>query len=205
MFYVNFSFRSLQKFFCAICVLALVFASQMAMAISNEKPIFNVIDVKPIQAPKGFLNARRYQLTYFQKNQNENLQVFPTIEEKKRDYDLILARAVRAYIEDEYFTKNKGMDEHVVEPSKKREIFDLVSKQYLSDAWHDDNFNSLRQYINRNYDNIMLFTMNVYLDFSLPGGGYNSGNDINPIILSFSKTQNGTDEVTFIQVNVSDK
>lgn len=203
MFCSTKSYRFLKKAFCAVFVIGLAMVAQMAMAISNETPVFNIIEVKPIQAPHGFLNARRYQLTYFFKDENSYRQVFPTLEEKKRDYDLILAKAVREYMEDEYFTKNKGMDEHVVNDSNKGEIFDLVSRQYLSNAWHDENFNALRQYINRNYDNMMLFTMNVYLDYALPGGGYNYGNDINPILLRFS--DKGTDEATFIQVNVSDK
>ncbi|MEW6709628.1 MAG: hypothetical protein AB1403_07355 [Candidatus Riflebacteria bacterium] len=193
------------RFFSVLVVMAMVVCSQAAMAISNEKPIFNIIEAKPVPPPVAFLNARSYQLTYFFKDGENIQQVYPSLAEKQRDYDLILARAVREFIEDEYFTKNKGMDEHVVNDSNKGEIFDLVSKQYLSEPWQDENINALRQFVNRNSDNMMLFTMNVYLDYSLPGGGYNSGNDINPILLKFSKTANGTDYVTFIQVNVSDK
>ncbi|MFZ5953006.1 MAG: hypothetical protein ACOYXC_20050 [Candidatus Rifleibacteriota bacterium] len=201
MFYKS----SFTRFFFILTVLAMAICSQTAMAISNEKPIFNIIEARPVPPPAAFLNARSYQLTYFYKDGENLQQVYPSLAEKQRDYDLILARAVREYIEDEYFTKNKGMDEHVVNDSNKGEIFDLVSKQYLSDPWQDENINALRQFVNRNFDNMMLFTMNVYLDYSLPGGEYNSGNDINPILLKFSKTADGTDFVTFIQVNVSDK
>lgn len=205
MFCSKNSHKSMKKFFSVLLALGLAMVAQVALAISNEKPIFNIIEVKPIQAPEGFLNARRYQITYFFKDEAGSRQVFPTLEEKKRDYDLILAKAVREYIEDEYFTKNKGMDEHVVNDSNKGEIFDLVSKQYLSDAWQDENFNALRQYINRSYDRMMLFTMNVYLDYAMPDGGYNYGNDLNPVLLRFAKSQQATDDVTFIQVNITDK
>ncbi len=193
------------RFFSVLVVLAMVICSRAATAISNEKPIFNVIEARPVPAPADFMNARSYQLTYFFKDGENIQQVYPSLAEKQRDYDLILARAVREYIEDEYFTKNIGMDEHVVNDSNKGEIFDLVSKQYLSEPWQEENINALRQFVSRNFANMMLFTMNVYLDYSLPGGGYNSGNDINPILLKFSKTAKGTDYVTFIQVNVSDK
>jgi hypothetical protein len=205
MFYRSFNVRGLQKYFCAFFVLAILAGCQTLMAFSNEKPSYNHIAIKPIDAPEGFLNARRYRLTYYLNENSRGIRVYPSLEEKKRDYDLILARAVRQYIEDEYFTTKKGMDEHVVEPSNKGEIYDLVRKQYLSAPWGDDNFNALRQYVNVNNDRIMLFTMNVYLDYALPGGGYNSGNDINPVLLTFSKTETGADEVTFIQVNYSDK
>ena len=171
-------------------------------AFSDKDPIFNHIEIKKIDAPTGFINSCRYRLTYYFKDGSGKFQVFPEIEDKKKDYDLILARAVREYFEDAYFSQNKAMDEHVVEDSDKHEIYYLVTRDYLSKAWKEKSFNSLRQYINQHSDNIRLFTMNVYLDYSSPTGKYIYGNDINPVILNFGKK---SDEVIFIQVNYSDK
>ncbi|GAB4280509.1 MAG: hypothetical protein Kow0029_25160 [Candidatus Rifleibacteriota bacterium] len=200
-----FSHKVLTRVFCSVFVMLAIYAGPQAWAISPEKPVFTDIVVKEIAPPHGFLNARRYLITYFVKSENSYRQVFPTLDEKKRDYDLILARVVRQYLEDEYFNGNKGMDEHVVSDSSKGEIFDLVSKNYLSAAWKDKNIKMLRRYINRHFDHLMLFTLNVYLDYSLPDGGYNYGNDINPVLLKFAEDNAEEDEAIFIMVNVSDK
>lgn len=171
-------------------------------AFSDKDPVFNHIEIKKIDVPTGFINSTRYRLTYFFKDENGKFPVFPTLEDKNKDYDLILARAVREYFEDAYFSQNKAMDEHVVKDSDKHEIYYLVTRDYLSKAWDEDSFNSLRQFINHHGDSIRLFTMNVYLDYSAPSGKYIYGNDINPVILKFGKK---SDEVIFIQVNYSDK
>jgi hypothetical protein len=180
----------------------MMLSASSAMAISSEEPAFTEIKIEEIPAPNHFQNSRRYLLTYYKQTENSFLQVFPTLAEKERDHDLILAKAVRQYLEDEYHQKNKGMDEHVVEPSNKGEIFDLVAGNYLSSPWKDENINALRQYVNRNFKYIKMFVLNVYLDYSLPGGKYNYGNDFNPVLLKFGKK---ADQVIFIQVNYSDK
>lgn len=190
---------------CVIIGLFILLATGPAMAISSEKPIFTNIEVKEIAAPHNFENARRYLLTYFVKTADSYYQVYPTLEEKKRDYDLILAKAVGQYLEDEYFSGTKGIDEHVVVDSSKGEILDLLGNDYLTKAWSRENLNNFRQYLARNNDYIQLYVLNVYLDYSLPDGGYNSGNDINPIVLKFSDKLHGADEATFIMVNYSDK
>lgn len=197
--------RMTTKLVLLVIGLFTIMAVGPVLAISSEKPVFTNIEVKEIAPPHDFQNARRYLISYFAQNENSYQQVFPTLEEKKRDYDLILARVVRKYLEDEYYNGNKAMDEHVVENSNKSELFNLVGKNYLSKAWNSKNLNVLRQYILRNKDYLQLYTLNVYLDYGLPDGGYNSGNDINPILLKFNKNHSGADEATFIMVNYSDK
>ncbi len=200
--------RFISKNFFVLCLLIGIFSlvnMQSAQAFSDEAPVFTHIEVKEIAPPADFVNARRYSMSYFYKDENSSRQVYPTLAEKQRDYDLILARAVRIFFEDEYHTKHKGMDEHVVEDADKRTVLDLVSQDFLSKAWSADRQNSLLQFINRHQDRMMLFTLNIYLDYSLPDGSYNYGNDINPILLRFSRTPSCHDDVTFIMVNYSDK
>jgi hypothetical protein len=199
-------FISKSFFFASVVVgVFFLFFPGTASALSDQDPFFTHIDVKPVASHKGFVNSRRYSLSYYVKTETDSYIPQPTLEQKRRDYDLILAAAVRQFIEDEYFKQFKGMDEHVIDDADKGTILDLVNRDFLSKAWKDEQVNVLRQFIDRNQNNMMLFTMNVYLDYKMSDGKYNYGNDINPVLLRFNPDPDGNDEVTFIVVNYSDK
>jgi hypothetical protein len=186
--------------FCAVFVL---FAAS-GFAQFSQAPAFTRIEVEEITSPDQFHNSRSYKITYFNKIGDSDIQVFPSVEEKRRDYDLILARAVRQYLNDAYESQGKYMDEHVVEDANLGQVIDLVSNDYLSSAWSEEDVNSLRQYISRNSDNILLYTLHIYLEHFVAPGKYFSGLDMNPVILDF-RAGNKPDIATFIMVNYSDK
>jgi len=165
---------------------------------------YNDIEVRRVEAPANFENAVRYTITYWYKDNDSRMQVFPTREERERDADLILAQAVSLYLDEEYTQQGKGMDEHVVEAVNMGQVLDLVNKDYLSAAWSEENVNNLRQFMHKYEKDLVLFTINIYLDYVNKTGFY-SGNDINPIIMNFKNDGKSADEVTFIAVNYSDK
>lgn len=182
-------------------LLAVLFAIPQAWAFST--PSWNHLEVEEVQTPHQLNNARKFRITYFNNSDGNSFQVFPDYEEKLRDADLILAKAVWMYLEDEYHNQNKYMDEHVVSEANLGKIIDLVSGNYLSKAWNSDDVNFLRQYILKNHEHMLLYTLDVYLDYSIGKGEFFSGMDINPILLNLKET--GGDEITFIMVNFSDK
>lgn len=182
-------------------LIAVLFSLPQAWAISA--PSWNHLEVEETKVPDQINNARRFIITYFNKEDGNNFQVFPSHEEKVRDADLILAKAVWMYLEDEYHNQNKYMDEHVVSEANPGKIIDLVSGNYLSKAWNSDDVNYLRQYILKNKKNMLLYTLDVYLDYFVDKSEYFSGMDINPILLNLKES--GGDEITFIMVNFSDK
>lgn len=182
----------------------LVASLQAGFAMANSTPSYNDIEIQEVAAPENFENAVRYEITYYNRVEGANLQVFPSLEERQADADLILAQLVRRFISEQYEVQGKGMDEHVVDAANIGQILDLAGKDYLSKSWSPENLNNLRQFLHKNEKNLLLFTLNVYLDYALPDG-YMSGNDMNPIILNFNNDSKGPDEATFIVVNYSDK
>lgn len=198
-------YNTLRKvsFCCFFVVFALFIVSQCGFAATQDFS-YTDIEVREIPAPDNFENAVRYRITYWYKEDGARIQVFPTLEERERDADIIMAQVVSKFLDEEYNDKGKGMDEHVFAAANMGEILDLVNKDYLSPAWKDANINNLRQFILKNKKNILLFTLNIYLDYAFKGG-YFSGNDINPVIVHFKDDRRSPDEVTFIIVNYTDK
>ncbi|MDD3147305.1 MAG: hypothetical protein PHD82_08390 [Candidatus Riflebacteria bacterium] len=190
------------RFFVVLAVLLL--ASIQSSYASPADFSYNDIEVSRIEAPHNFENAVRYQITYWHKSEGSFLQVFPSREERERDADIILAQAVSRFLDEEYHEKGKGMDEHVVEATHMGQIIDLINKDYLSPAWQEENVNNLRQFMHKYEKDLLLFTVNIYLDYAYKGG-YFSGNDINPIIMNLKNDGKSADEITFITVNYTDK
>lgn len=201
MFCNSKTLRSVSASFFVFFVLGLLFCD-CSYAFSDKPPVFTRIEITEIQPPASYENARRYKISYFGKLGDSEIQVYPTYEQKKADSDLILARAVRAYLNDEYEAQGKALDEFCVEKSNLGEIVDLISGSFLSAAWKEENVNSFRQIIHKGQTRIELHTLNVYLDYEMQGCE-NYGLDINPIILDLGGEQ--TDTCTFILVNYSDK
>jgi len=199
-----------QSTFRQICALLFVsaffalFFIPAAHAISDQEPAFTRIAVREAVVPEEFLNTRRYMIAYYKQVGNSSIRVYPTREEKIRDADLILAKVVRQYLDDEYESQGKYMDEHVVEESNLGEILDLVGRDYLSKSWKHDDVEYLRQYIRKFNKNMLLYTLHVYLEHFVEPGKYFSGRDINPLILQFSDEKKA-DLATFIVVNYTDK
>ncbi|HNX75355.1 MAG TPA: hypothetical protein PLM07_21210 [Candidatus Rifleibacterium sp.] len=192
------------SFRCLLVLVAFMVASLQAGFASPADFSYNDIEVRRVEAPANFENAVRYTITYWYKDNDSRMQVFPTREERERDADLILAQAVSLYLDEEYTQQGKGMDEHVVEAVNMGQVLDLVNKDYLSAAWSEENVNNLRQFMHKYEKDLVLFTINIYLDYVNKTGFY-SGNDINPIIMNFKNDGKSADEVTFIAVNYSDK
>ncbi len=192
------------SFRCLLVLVAFMVASLQAGFASPADFSYNDIEVRRVEAPANFENAVRYTITYWHKDNGTSMQVFPTREERERDADLILAQAVSLYLDEEYTQQGKGMDEHVVEAVNMGQILDLVNKDYLSSSWKEENVNNLRQFMHKYEKDLVLFTINIYLDY-VNKTGYYSGNDINPIIMNFKNDAKSADEVTFIAVNYSDK
>ena len=182
----------------------LVVSLHTGFAMPESAPSYNDIQIDEVAAPGNFENAIRYQITYFNKADGSSYQVFPSLEERQRDADLILAQLVSRFLNEQYEAQGKSMDENVVDAANIGQILDLVGKDYLSKSWSADRLNNLRQFLHKNEKNLLLFTLNVYLDYPIPGGYY-SGNDINPIILNFKTDEKSADEATFIVVNCTDK
>ncbi len=199
-------YNTLRKvsFCCLFVVCTLLIASAQCSFAATQDFSYTDIEVREIPAPDNFENAVRYRVTYWYKEDGARVQVFPTLEERERDADIIMAQVVRKFLDEQYDDKGKGMDEHVFSAAHMGEIIDLVSNDYLSAAWHEDNVNNLRQFISKNKKNILLFTLNIYLDYAFKGG-YFSGNDINPVIAHFKDDNRTPDEITFIIVNYTDK
>ncbi len=189
---------------CLLVLVALLFASMQTGFASPNDFSYNDIELRRVEAPGNFENAVRYHITYWHKADGASMQVFPTREERERDADIILAQAVNLFLDEEYYQKHKGMDEHVVEAVNMGQILDLVGKDYISAAWKEENVNNLRQFMHKYEKDLLLFTINIYLDY-VTKGGYYSGNDINPIIMNFKNDGKSADEVTFIAVNYTDK
>ncbi len=200
----KFNLKSLSFVLVAFCFFS-VLSVQPGWAITNLKPVFTDIEVEQIAAPHNFQNSVRYIITYFVKDGKGKHQVFPTFEEKERDSDLILARVVSQYIEDEYHNNGKAIDEHVVDYSNLGQIMDLTGRDFMSKAWDSNNHNFLRQYILKNKEYLQLYTINLYLDYGTSKGEYFSGNDINPILLKLNKSPKYLDQATFITVNYTDR
>ena len=192
------------SFRCLFVLVALMVASLPAGFASPADFSYNDIEVRRVEAPANFENAVRYTITYWHKDNGTSMQVFPSREERERDADLILAQAVSLYLDEEYTQQGKGMDEHVVEAVNMGQILDLVNKDYLSSAWKEENVNNLRQFMHKYEKDLVLFTINIYLDY-VNKTGYYSGNDINPIIMNLKNDGKSADEVTFIAVNYTDK
>lgn len=187
-----------------IAVFFFLFYASSAHAISDQEPAFTRIAVREAVVPEQFSNTRRYMIAYYKQVGESSIRVFPTREEKIRDADLILAKVVRQYLNDEYESQGKYMDEHLVEDSNLGEILDLVGKDYLSKAWEHDDVEYLRQYILKFNDNMLLYTLHIYLEHFVAPGKYFSGRDINPVIIQFSDEKKA-DLATFIAVNYTDK
>lgn len=193
------------KFAMSICFVMLAcLMAQPSFAISNIDPSFNEIDVERVKAPIGFENSVTYSVKYFHRTKSSVQQVFPSFEDKKRDSDLILARVLRQFLDEEYHLNHKGMDEYVVEESDHEEIMYLTSYDFLSKAWNWDNLDKLSSYILGNAKNMELYTLNIYLDYIVDENKYFSGNDMNPILVKFSEDPKFADEITFIIVNLSE-
>lgn len=182
----------------------MVASMQTGFAMADAIPTYNDIEIEQIAAPENFENAVRYQIKYFNRAEGTSFQVFPSLEERQRDADLILAQLVRRFLDENYEAQGKGMDEHVVDAANIGQVLDLVGNDYLSKSWSADRLNNLRQFLHKYEKNLLLFTLNVYLDYAFPGGYY-SGNDINPIIVNFKNDGKSADEATFIVVNYTDK
>ncbi len=189
---------------CLLVLVAFLVASMQTGFASPNDFSYNDIELRRVEAPANFENAVRYRITYWHKADGASMQVFPTREERERDADIILAQAVNLFLDEEYYQKHKGMDEHVVEAANMGQILDLVNKDYVSAAWKEENVNNLRQFMHKYENDLLLFTINIYLDYATKGGYY-SGNDINPIIMNFKNDGKSADEVTFIAVNYTDK
>ena len=196
--------NSRRTFVCFLFVCAAMLISGSAQAMSDLAPAFTHIEVERVSAPSNFENTCRYFITYFNEVDGSKLQVFPTREEKLRDADLILARVVRQYLDEEYEAQGKWMDEHVVEDASLGEVLDLIGQDYLSKSWNKDNVNALRQYAHKYSEYLQLYTLQVYLDYNSGKGEYYSGMDINPVLLKLNNG-NHPDVANFIQVNYTDK
>lgn len=199
---ISYSCRALVCFLF-ICT-AVLFSTGTARAMSDQAPAFTDIEVERVSAPGNFENTRRYFITYFVENDGSKMQVFPSREEKLRDVDLILAQVVRAYLNDEYESQGKWMDEHVVEEANMGQILDLVGTDYLSKSWKSDRVNELRQYMHKYAKYLQLYTLHVYLDYKAGVNKYYSGLDIDPILLKLNEG-NHPDVANFILVNYTDK
>lgn len=195
--------QSVFPVFMFFAVFMLLFV-QSAQAISSLPTAFDRIAVRETAAPDQLNSARCYQIAYYKQIDGGSIRVYPTLEERQRDSDLILARVVKQYLDEEYESQGKYMDEHLVEDADLGKIIDLVSTEYVSKAWKSDDVNFLRQYILKNKKNSQLYTLHVYLEHFIEPGKYFSGLDINPIILDFNE-DNKSDLATFITVNYSDK
>lgn len=195
--------RSYARFFLVL-VAFLIVAMPSAFAMSDSTSSYDDIEIVEIAANKNFENANRYLITYYSTRDGGRYRVFPSMEERERDADLILAQLVRKYLDECYQNKGKGMDEHVLESAYFGQILDLIGKDYLSPAWNPENLNVFRQYVHKHSANILLFTLNIYLDYKAPDGYY-SGNDINPVLLHFKDDGKSADEAVFITVNYTDK
>lgn len=190
--------------FRCLFVMILMLAATMQSGFASDNFSYNDVELRRVEAPANFENAVRYQITYWHKADGASMQVFPSREERERDADIILAQAVNRFLDEEYHEKGKGMDEHVVEAANMGTIIDLVNKDYLSPAWKEENVNNFRQFLHKYENDLLLFTINIYLDYAFKGG-YFSGNDINPIVVNFKNDGKSADEVTFIIVNYTDK
>jgi len=198
-------FNSRCTFVCFLLVCAAVmFSTGSAQAMSDRAPAFTHIEVEEVSAPDNFQNTRRYLITYFNEIEGKKFQVFPTRDEKVADADLILARVVRQYLDDEYENQGKWMDEHVVEDANMGQILDLVNQDYMSAAWNAKNVNELRQYMHKYNKYLQLYTLQVYLDYKASKTEYYSGMDIDPILLKLNEG-NHPDVANFILVNYTDK
>ncbi len=189
---------------CLLVLVAFLVASMQTGFASPADFSYNDIELREIAAPDNFENAVRYHITYWYKADGSRHQVFPTREERERDADIILAQTVSRFLDEQYHDKGKGMDEHVVDAAGMGQILDLVNQDYLSQAWKEENVNNLRQFMHKYEKDLLLFTLNIYLDYATKGEFF-SGNDINPIILNFKNDGKSADEVTFITVNYTDK
>jgi hypothetical protein len=181
-----------------------MFSTGSAQAMSDRAPAFTHIEVEEVSPPSNFQNTRRYLITYFNESDGKKFQVFPTRDEKVADADLILARVVRQYLDDEYENQGKWMDEHVVEDANMGQILDLVNQDYMSAAWNAKNVNELRQYMHKYNKYLQLYTLQVYLDYKASKTEYYSGMDIDPILLKLNEG-NHPDVANFILVNYTDK
>ena len=198
-------FNSRCTFVCFLLVCAAVmFSTGSAQAMSDRAPAFTHIEVEEVSPPSNFQNTRRYLITYFNESDGKKFQVFPTRDEKVADADLILARVVRQYLDDEYENQGKWMDEHVVEDANMGQILDLVNQDYMSAAWNAKNVNELRQYMHKYNKYLQLYTLQVYLDYKASKTEYYSGMDIDPILLKLNEG-NHPDVANFILVNYTDK
>ena len=198
-------FNSRCTFVCFLLVCAAVmFSTGSAQAMSDRAPAFTHIEVEEVSAPDNFQNTRRYLITYFNESAGKKFQVFPTRDEKVADADLILARVVRQYLDDEYESQGKWMDEHVVEDANMGQVLDLVNQDYMSAAWNENNVNELRQYMHKYNKYLQLYTLQVYLDYKASKTEYYSGMDIDPILLKLNEG-NHPDVANFILVNYTDK
>jgi hypothetical protein len=189
--------------FLFVCA-AVLFSTGSARAMSDQAPAFTHIEVERVSAPDNFENTTRYFITYFAETDGSKMQVFPSREEKLRDVDLILARVVRQYLNDEYESQGKWMDEHVVEEANMGQILDLVGTDHLSQSWKSTAANELRQYMHKYAKFLQLYTLHVYLDYKAGHNKYYSGLDIDPILLKLNDN-NHPDVANFILVNYTDK
>lgn len=192
------------KFVMSAIVVFMVLLAQSVFAISSLPPAFDRIAARETYVPEQLNNTVCYQIAYYKQMGNVSMRVYPTVEERQRDSDLILAHVVQKYLDEVYEAQGKYMDEHVVEDADLGQILDLVGQNFVSKAWKNDDVNFLRQYIRKDQKNSLLYTLHIYLDHYVDSETSFTGMDKNPIILHFSDEKK-SDMATFIAVNFTDK
>jgi len=188
-----FSLRSL--------VLALVFACLSFSAASAAS--FTDMELTPVSAPEGFQHGCGFKITYFNTLDGQKYQAFPSLDERRQDADLILAKIAWAIIEQEYTAKGRFIDDWSVQPVTSQEILDLVSRDYVTEAWSSQAREKLVHYL-KGHDGveIVLNSLDAYCDYTDQKGDH-FGKDRNPIILKFNRDAKN-DEVAIFNVTMTE-
>lgn len=161
---------------------------------------YNDLELTRVSSPQGFENSVSFEVSYYQKINDQKFEVFPVRSDKEKDLDLILAQVVRHVIDTEYNANGRYLDETDLKDSTPQEIQYLVSTDFISKAWGNSSQKQLSHYLQQNSNSLKLFKLDAYLDYADDKGSFFSGLDTNPLLFRFT-SERGHDLVTIIFVN----
>ncbi len=195
--------------FSKMCLSFLFLALMLSFipAVSSSAAGLDQIKLTPIDPPSFCENAVAFRIDYYLQAGAFSTPHKPSLETRKANSDLILARVVSTVIENEYYAKGKGLDEWYVQtPVDASEILKLVSlADVITPAWHTDNILKLAVFLKKAAASsfLQLSQLDLALDYETPQGGY-YGVDSAPIILQLNG--NGMpDQVIVLFVSLTDE
>jgi len=166
---------------------------------------FQTLELTPVPAPAGFEQTVRYQVSFFQTIDGQKVEVFPTRDEKMREFDLILAAIVRRVVDEEYEGKGKFLDETDVKPCSPQEVMHLVSAPGHSPTWGKAAREDLQRFLNQGAGTLRLQKLEAYLDYQNDKGQYVSGLDVDPILYRWGSGSRARDEVTVLMISTPEQ